>query len=154
MAMRTLRSLLLLVVLIGLPGCKKAVLDDTVYFLVAEVTPQHYDSYILPLNDPTHIIQAEAMLAGRETSRIVVARIDRGSGNGNYQNLDLIGPEKPAWSWHVTSFLGFADTTAEILDGWPGYVESNLGEWLANTNSTIGFWTYRIQRRVAAEELN
>ena len=150
---RKFRGLLLLAVMIGLPSCKTADVDDAVYFLVAEITPRHNDSYILPLNDPAHIAQAEAMLAGREPSRIVVARIARGSGNGNYLNKNLTGAEKFSWSWHVVSFLGFADATAEILDGWPGYVENNLEEWLASTNSTIGFWTYRVQRRVAAEEL-
>ena len=144
---------LLLAVTIGLPSCKTVILDDTAYFLVAEITPQHNDSYILPLNDPAHIAEAEAMLAGREPSRIIVARIARGSGNGNYRNKNLTGVEKLSWSWHVDSFMGFADVTAEILDGWPEYVENNLEEWLANTNSTIGFWTYRVQRRVAVKEL-
>jgi hypothetical protein len=151
--MRIFCGLMLLVVMIGFPSCKTVDVDDTVYFLVAEIAPLRNDSYILPLTDPADIAQAEAMLAGREPSLIVVARIARGSGDGNYRNMNLTGPEKFSWSWHVTSFLGFAENTIEILDGWPGYVENTLEGWLANTNSTIGFWGYRIRRRVALEEM-
>jgi len=150
---RLFQGLLLLALLSALTGCKTVEGDGTAFFLVAEITPYHNDSYILPLHEAEEIARAEAMLAGRESSRIVVARIARGSRGDGYRNKNLLDAGKPSWSWHVTRFIGFADVTAEILDGWPGYVEDNLEAWLAGTDSTVGFWTYRIRRRVAAEEV-
>ena len=44
----------------------------------------------------------------------------------------------------MTGFQGFADSTIEILDGWPGYVEQDVDSWIANTGGAIGFWTYTV----------
>ena len=154
MHLRASAAFLLLAAVSGFSGsCKSPEIEATAYFLVAEAVPLHNDSYILPLTDPDHIARAEAMLAGREPSQIVVARIARGSGDGDHLNRNLAAADRAPWSWHVAAFVGFADITAEILDGWPGYVEEHLDEWLAATDATIGFWSYRIRRRVDAAEL-
>jgi hypothetical protein len=35
------------------------------------------------------------------------------------------------------------DFSIEIYDGWPGYVESDVARWIANTGGVIGFWAGR-----------
>jgi hypothetical protein len=125
---------------------------DTVYFLVAEITANHGDSYILPLTAPDDIATAERIIAGTQATQIVHARIARGSGDGNYLNKDLAGSGR-VWSWHVTEFLGFVDVTAEIYDSWPTYVEEHLDEWLQQNNGIIGFWAYTVKRKVNVSEL-
>ena len=126
--------------------------SDTVYFLIAEIKPNHGDSFILPLSNIDHIAIADAIINGTHNPQIVSARIVRGSGDGNYLNKDLAGSGK-AWSWCVNEFFGFVDVTAEIYDSWPTYVEEHLDEWLQQNNGIIGFWTYTVTRRVNISEL-
>lgn len=125
--------------------------SGTVYFLVAG--EGHGDSYILPISDPAQVARAREIVADRASPgpRIVVAAIARGSGDGEHVNRDLIGGR--AWSWHVTRCEGFADATIEILDGWPGYVEDHLEEWMATTGGRIGFWSYTVVREVRVDEM-
>jgi hypothetical protein len=111
-----------------------------IYFLVAEPNgiihddPGHGDSYVLPLTDPCDIAHArDLIINGKSAGQpIVVASITC--------SPDCINP----WSWHVTEFLGFADMTPEILDGWPGFVDYNCTAWCNNTQSRIGFWRYTV----------
>ena len=99
---RSFAAFLLLAAVFGLAGsCKSSQIHGPGYFLVAEVVPQHNDSYILPLTDPDRIRQGRGRLAGREPSQIVVARIARGSGDGDHLNRNLAGTDKAPWSWHV-----------------------------------------------------
>ena len=136
-----------------LAGCGGDTATGRVYFLVAESSPRHGDSYLLPLTEATDIAAARALIAGSpEVGRIVVARIAPGASDGVAVNCDLLGGGR-AWSWHVSAFLGFADSTIEILDGWPGYVEQNLEEWLRITRGEIGFWSYTVIREVSEGEL-
>jgi len=72
---------------------------------------------------------------------IAVARIAAGPDG---RNRNVRAPGEPLWSWHVTSFEGFADAAIELCDGWPGYVEQEVGRWIANTNGTICFWSYTV----------
>lgn len=126
------------------------------YFLVAEgLYAPHGDSFILPLTDPDDIAHAKALIRNpnRAGAPIVVAKIAAGSSNGDYINRDLRGSGAP-WSWHVSEFLDFSDFTIEIYDGWPGYVEDNYDEYVANTNGTIGFWSYTVVREVSPCELD
>jgi hypothetical protein len=117
----------------------------TVYFLVAEppglVT--HGDSYVLPLTRPEDIAHARQLIAKgpKAGAPIVVAAIAAGADGVNRDYLD---PDAPEWSWHVTDFLGFADSAAEILDGWPEYVEEDVKGWISNTDGMIGFWDYTV----------
>jgi hypothetical protein len=122
----------------------------TVYFLVAE-TPGaevHNDSYVLPLSDPAQIAHARALIDGTATDgKIVTARIAEGA-NGINRDYRAVGT--PEWSWHVTEFLGFADNTIEVLDGWPSDVERDVPAWMANTNSQVGFWSYTVVEELPA----
>ena len=113
-------------------------------FVVAERVPVHGDSYLLPLTDSLDIADARALIAEGPQSgvgSIVVARIAAGSDG---VNRDVLAPGEPPWSWHVTAFVGFADAAIEICDGWPGYVESDVDGWIANTNGTVCFWSYTV----------
>jgi len=135
-------SLLTAAVLVTLGSVAPAA---TNYFVVAERpgTARHHDSYVLPLTNATAIAHARALIANGPGigQAIVVARIAAGADG---VNRDYLAQGAPAWSWHVTSFVAFADSTIEILDGWPGYVENNVAGWIANTGGSIGFWTYTV----------
>jgi hypothetical protein len=117
----------------------------TVYFLVAEPPGRvaNGDSYVLPLTRPEDVAHARRLIAkGPDAGApIVVAAIAAGADGVNRDYLD---PDAPAWSWHVTEFLGFADSSAEILDGWPSYVEGDVKEWARITDGRIGFWDYTV----------
>jgi hypothetical protein len=124
---------------------------ETIYFLVAE-RPEakvHGDSYVLPLSDPAAIAHARALIDAEPgtLSSIVVAHIAAGADG---INRDHLAPGAPAWSWHVTAFEGFADSTIEILDGWPTYVEQDVAGWIANTGGFIGFWNYTVTAELPA----
>lgn len=116
-----------------------------VQFLVAELpgTATHGDSYVLPLEDPAAIAHARAIVAQGPSigETIVLAKIAPGADG---VNRDWLAPGRPEWSWHVVEFVGFADIAAEILDGWPGFVESDVAGWIENTEGTIGFWGYTV----------
>lgn len=149
------------IVLMAITSCK----DDTketpdpdpalVYFLVAETNPVHGDSFILPLKSESDIDQARQMILDGE-SPIIVASISRNDNDHYSLNKDI--PNNRKWSWHITEFLGFADNTIEILDGWPEYVEENYSDWVKTTKGDdgkgrIGFWNYTLVREVSHEEL-
>ena len=117
---------------------------STVLFLVAEPGKTDGDSYVLPLDDPLAIADARTLIAsgpGPGLGPIVVARIAAGADG---VNRDHRAPGKPEWSWHVTTFLEFADATIEICDGSPTLVEEDVAAWLANTDSTVCFWSYTV----------
>jgi hypothetical protein len=122
-----------------------------VLFAVAENpalgTCVHCDSYVLSLSDPAAIAHARSLIAagGSGPAPIAVAHIAAGADG---INRDALAPGEPLWSWHVTDFVDFADTTIEILDGWPTFVESDVDAWIANTNGTIGFWSYTVVREL------
>jgi hypothetical protein len=106
-----------------------------IYFLVAEPNRiVHGDSYVLPLTEPNDITHARNLITyGPSAGQpIVVASITC--------SPDCINP----WSWHVTKFEAFADITAEILDGWPTYVEGHCNE----VPKQIGFWSYTVVREL------
>ena len=129
---------------------------QTRYFLIGEKRQSIGDSYILPLTTEKDISAALELLKQDLSVRkkIVVAKIEKGGITDEYANKDLFDVTKRVWSWRVTEFLGFADNTVEILDGWPGYVESNLDKWMSNTNGKIGFWNYTVLREVQIGELH
>ncbi len=131
---------------LGLAGPAGA---TTVRFLMTEFPSSsfHGDSYVLPLSDPAAIAHARALVAlgpaAGET--IAVARIAPGADG---VNRDLLAPGAPAWSWHVTEFLGFADFTIEIYDGWPTFLEEDVPGWMANTGGIVGFWGYTVTQEL------
>ena len=126
-----------------------------VHFLAAERPGAivHNDSYVLPLTDAADIAHARALItsAPGELSPIVVAGIAPGADGVN-RNWRAGGA--PAWSWHITEFQGFFDTTAEILDGWPTFVEDDVAGWIDNTGGVIGFWNYTVVAELATPEPN
>jgi hypothetical protein len=126
--------------------------EADILFVVAENPARggscvHCDSYLLPLSDPDAIEHARALIegGGAGPGAIAVAHIAAGSDG---INRDVLATGEPLWSWHVTDFVDFADTTIEILDGWPTFVESDVDGWIANTNGTIGFWSYTVVREL------
>jgi hypothetical protein len=153
--MRMLRSIVLAVrfVLVLSPavGLVESARGQTVHFLVAE-RPEfasNGDSYVLPLTDPADIAYARALITAPpgDLSSIVVANIAPGADG---VNRDHLAPGDPPWSWHVSSFVEFADITAEILDGWPSFVEEDVAGWIANTGGMVGFWNYTVIEELAA----
>ena len=125
----------------------------TVYFKVAELPGQHVhnDSYILPLDDPADIAAARNIInqgPAKAKAHIAFASIAPGA-DGINQNL--LSPFQ-TWSWHVTGFLGFAELGAELYDGWPSFVESDVDGWMDNTNGVIGFWGYTVVSEVVIPE--
>ncbi|HYO09506.1 MAG TPA: hypothetical protein VER17_11085 [Tepidisphaeraceae bacterium] len=137
----------------------------TVYFLVSEFRDSgghNGDSFVLPLEqaeDVAHardLVRRGAALAGRP---LVFADIVAG---GDGINRDLLAPGKPAWSWRVSRFDSFGDGGIELVDGWPGYIESDVQGWINNTGGgnvdsdgdgipdgqatvgKVGFWGYTV----------
>lgn len=119
--------------------------EETAYFVVAN--PQDYSrgAYVLPLSNPSDIAHARAVIAdpANTDGHIVTARIDHGGSAEGYTNCDPLVPGK-IWSWRVTEFLGFADYTIEIYDGWAQFVEDDVQGWIDNTGGIIGFWSSRV----------
>lgn len=144
---------LLVTVLLTGTGCPDAP-DAKVYFLVSSPSAENSDSYILPLTKPSDIQHARALIDDPDNTdrHIAAARIAASGKSTAYVNRDLLNPPT-IWSWHVVEFLGFADTTIEIYDGWPTYVDENLDQWLTETNSTIGFWSYTVTRELTEDEV-
>ncbi len=113
----------------------------TVLFLVAELPGEEInnDSYVVPLNDPADISHARRLIEeGLGIGQLIVHAGVAPGPDGI--NRDHLAPGEPEWSWHVSEFLGFTDVTAEILDGWPSFVEQDVQGWVNNTNGQIGFW--------------
>jgi hypothetical protein len=137
------RSVVILIVAAVLFNITNRLYGETVYFLVAETEPFHSDSYVLPLTEPDDIAHARDLIANGPAAGapIVVAYIDC---SPDLINRDYLSSSKHIWSWHITQFDGFADITAEILDGWPGFVESNCYGWVGETGGMIGFWSYTV----------
>lgn len=129
------------------PAC--AVAETTRWFIVGELPGQvvHGDSYVLPLTDPTHIAHAEALIDQGPSAGATIAVANIAPGADGI-NRDHLATGAPQWSWHVTDFQGFADVTAEVLDGWPGFVESDVQGWITNTGGTVGFWNYTVTAEV------
>lgn len=122
-----------------------------VHFVVSEIDhgAGHDDSYVLPLTAAADVAHARALIAQGPAigSSIVVAQVASGSDG---VNRDVLAPGEPLWSWHVDRFFGFADVTAEILDGWPSFVEQDVVGWIDNTDGYIGFWNYTITAELTA----
>lgn len=131
--------------------------ESIVYFLVTEIpgTEFHEDSFVVGIKDPDDIEYARSLIYANGEDQgqgtIIVCEIAAGSDG---INRDLFSDYDHLWSWHVVEFLDFAQTTAEILDGCPTYVESDVTGWINNTNSQIGFWGYTITRELDEAELD
>lgn len=118
------------------------------WFVVSEVDPNHGDSYLVYLENSEDVRTANDLINGRIQPLIIVAEIDAGPDEINRNVLDQ---NAPYYSWHVSRFISFAGVTPEILDGWTGYVESDVSGWMANTEGEIGFWGYTITARYSSD---
>lgn len=116
---------------------------ETVYFLVAEQIPTHGDSYVVPISQPADIAHARDLITFGPSIGETIVCADVACGADGI-NRDHYAPDKRAWNWHVTLFTGFAEITAEILDGYPGQVEADCSGW----GSGIGFWGYTIVKEL------
>ena len=115
-----------------------------VWFVVAEVQPEHGDSFLVPLSDPEDIADARALIAngpGDGVGSIVAALITAG---GDGFNRDVQRSGAPLWSWHVSEFLGFPDVAIELCDGWPTFIEQDVDAFIANTSGHVCFWGYTV----------
>jgi hypothetical protein len=116
-------------------------------FVVAEIfSPfcSHCDSFVLPLSDPADIADARTLInegPGGSVGSIPVMNLTVGSDG---ENRDVLAIGEPLWSWHVTSFTGFADFTIELCDGWPGLIEQDPAAFLANTGGQFCPWGYTV----------
>jgi hypothetical protein len=137
------RLLLLALPALALPAVPAR--GGPILFLVAERpgVAVHGDSYVLPLTEPADVAHARRLIAEGPDIGGAIAFAEIAAGADGV-NRDHLAPGAPAWSWHVTRLLGFADITAEIYDGWPGEVERDVAGWIRNTDGRIGFWNYTV----------
>jgi hypothetical protein len=130
-------------------------LAGPVYFVVAERPGQeeHGDSFVLPLTGADDIAHARDLIArGPEAAGapLVFAEVSPGADG---INRNVLADGQPLWNWHVSGFEGFADGGIELVDGWPTFIEGDVGGWMANTRRDrddpdapghIGFWNYTV----------
>jgi len=143
------RHFLDLIVFLGLVGAIPfASSAETRLFVVAEIFAPafcfHCDSFVLPLSDPADIADARTLISegpGGSVGSIPVMVLTVGSDG---ENRDVLAIGQPLWSWHVTSFSGFAEITIELCDGWPGFIEQNPAAFLANTGGQFCPWAYTV----------
>ncbi|MFO0915371.1 MAG: PEP-CTERM sorting domain-containing protein [Pirellulales bacterium] len=123
-------------------------------FLVAEYPGQeaHGDSFVISIDSlDTDRLQHARLLVDWISSganpenapdgRIVVSAIAPGTDG---VNRDWRAAGHPVWSWHPVGEVSFADSTIELIDGWPTFVEQDVPGWMSNTNGNIGFWSYTV----------
>lgn len=124
---------------------------DVAHFLVGPTRSDLKDSYVLPLTRPEDIAEARRQLTLDITNRLmVVARIGAGADG---INRDHLAPGKPAWSWHVTEFLGFSEGGIP-WDGTPSGVEANVAFWTTDPmQGIISFGFYRVVTELMPEQI-
>ena len=143
-----------LLVLISEIGLAKVEADETVYFLVGEgrsipEMDRKNDSYVLPLSKQEDVNYARYLVLRNQLGflegdrTIVVANV---TGTKDNINRNFLDPKFPRWSWQVSQFLGFAEITAEVLDGNP--TQLGQSDWTGDGQVTIGFWDYTIVREL------
>jgi len=135
-----------------------------VYFLVSEFPDQkeHGDSFVVPIEDADDIAHARDLInRGRAAGQTQVTA-DMVAGADDI-NRNILADGKPAWSWHISRFDGFADVGIELTDGWPSFIEQDVQGWINNTgggtvdndgdgvpdggDATVGriaFWSYTV----------
>ena len=124
------------------------------WFVVAEKTSIiHGDSFLIYLENRVDIDTANAIILDPKSQTIpmiLLADIEKG-GDGINRNVKGDGK---FWNWHVKKFITFAESTIEILDGWPIYLESDVDGWIRITGGKIGFWGYTIKGRYTLKANN
>lgn len=140
---------LLMTVLLVTTAFAERTAAETLYFLVSEISQpcSACDSYVLPLSDPAAIAHARDLVANGPGAGRTIALANAAAG-GDGINRDLLAAGEPPWSWHVTSFVDFADITIELCDGTPSLVEADPAGFLANTGGVICFWGYTVSAEI------
>ena len=138
--MKREHNLVILALLLACLTCH--VSAETVYFLVAEITPYENHSYVLPLSEPNDIAHARALIKfgpsiGRSTA---IAEMNCGADG---INRNFVARSKPAWAWHVTNFVEF-NSVVTIFDGSPVIVQNDCEWWMNNKGGQIGFLNYTV----------
>ena len=126
--------------------------EEPVYFVVSERNFFRGESFIVLLTDPENVAHARDIIRDPDTAESQILVCSVAGGSGDPPNQDVLN-DGQLWSWHVDAFIEFADFTAEILDGWPGFLEEDFDGWVANTGGMIGFWGYTASREISEEEL-
>src|SRR3712207_3686183 len=123
MSRSLLLSLVCLVVLLASSGLRA----ETVYFLVSDFPgeAEHGDSFVLPLDNPDDLAHArDLVLRVRYAVReLVDADIVAGADN---INRDILALGRPAWSWHISKFNQFADTSIGLVDFTPTLIDEDV----------------------------
>jgi len=79
------------------------------------------EAFGIGLTDEANIARAVQLLS-QDGESIVSGRLARGDGGFN-----------SPWSWHLRpETVSFAETSIEVCDGCPRFVESNLPYWVDN----------------------
>ena len=115
---------------------------QTAVFVVSEIGSPcvHCDSFLLPLSNPEDIADARALVENGPSGRVGSIPVLAITAGPDGLNRDVLANGEPLWDWHVSGFVGFADFTIELCDGWPGFIESDPAAFIANTgvNSAPG----------------
>lgn len=108
-----------------LASCACAASGEDAGVVVFEfVHPTHDERFRAATGDAAVIAAARAQLALPLEQRALHINGDIEAGDD--------GVNAP-WSWHfVRTSWSLAEISAEVCDGWPGYIEENLDAWLAS----------------------
>jgi len=99
----------------------------------------HGERFKLRTSNPALIEQARAELEKPMKERILhpTGTVVRGDGGVN-----------APWSWSLDERdWSLAQISAEVCDGWPGYVEEHLDEWIASPGSFCP-WQSRLEKEL------
>lgn len=123
-----------------LASCASAASGESADAVVFEfVHPTHEERFRAATSDAAVIAAARAQLALPLAERTLHINGDIEAGDDGVN---------AAWSWHfVRSAWSLAEISAEVCDGWPGYIEENLDAWLASP----GFfcpWSSRVSAEI------
>ena len=119
---------------------------QTVFFVVSESADvcAHCDSFLLPLSEPQDIADARLLIANGPHSGVGSIPVVEVTAGADGVNRDPGAPGEPIWGWHVTDFQGFAEVAIELCDGWPGLIESDPRDFVANTGGQFCPWSYSV----------
>ena len=122
---------------------------DATYFVLSHRTGTH-GSCILPLTKPEDIAEARRQMALEVPTLIPTMYVARGADG---INRDYLAPGKPAWRWHVTGFIGFAEGIAAENGTTPHGIERGGGYWQSATDGIASLPGYKPVAELMLEEI-
>ena len=124
-------------------------------FVVAPLSGDAGDSYLLSLSDPDAVAHARDLVAQGPAAGATIVFAEIAAGADGF-NRDVLAPGEPLWDWHVTRFEGFGDFGIELVDGSPTLVQDDVVGWITNTRrgpedpfGHIGFWNYTVVQELS-----